>query len=411
MKKAIHSRFYFLLSAIMAFILSACATNKSITTPESSSSFSSDYSAWTTIPWSDSSIRIIGRADYSDSTQVFTSWSGTSYILGFSGTAVKIHLSAKGNVFNIAIDGDTAKTTTLDLTSSSDTLFNVASGLPEGKHYITVYKRTEATMGSAVFKGFDILGKANSSALPAKASKKIEFIGNSITCGYGILASDQYQNFSVLTEDASKSYASIAADFLGAEAHLISISGKGYYRNVDKTTTGILPESYDKTTLDGKSSWNFSTWIPDAVVINLGTNDFASGLPDSAQFTNSAISLVKVIRTHYPQAQIVLIDGPMLSNEYPHASAADSSLYPLSNASLAPDYVNSNGALKSQTVCQRFLNAVQGHFASNGDHNIYRVSFAAQGSVGYGADWHPSRAQAQKDGKTLVDYFKSKLGW
>lgn len=392
---------------------SSATESSSSVTPESSSSLTPTSSAsalsWTMVPFDDAAVRITGRADYSTTGAAKVSWSGSTFTLGFSGTAVKIHLTGGRNYFNVTVDGDTAEATVIR-SASQDTLIFLAENLSAGPHYISVYKRTEAALGSATFKGFDVFGEANAAALPSAPTKKIEFIGNSITCGYGILANSQSDHWSDSTEDASKAYAGIAASLLGAEAHTISVSGRGYYRNSDGTTTETLPDYFDNTLYAADHNWDFS-WIPDAVVINLGTNDFATGLPDSTTFVNSALSFIKTIRSKYPAAAIVLVDGPMLSDWFPYATATDSTLYPLSDATLSQNYIQTNGDIKTQTVCRRFLDAIKAARATDGDTNVYRKGFEVQGTLGLGADYHPSIAQGALNGKELAEWFRSELGW
>ncbi|MDN5553540.1 hypothetical protein [Prevotella sp.] len=59
----------------------------------------------------------------------------------------------------------------------------------------------------------------------------MEFIGNSITCGYGIMARSKFMNFSNSTENHYYTYAGIAARRLNAESMVVARSGIGAYRN------------------------------------------------------------------------------------------------------------------------------------------------------------------------------------
>jgi hypothetical protein len=49
---------------------------------------------------------------------------------------------------------------------------------------------------------------------------------------------------------------------------------------------------------------------------------------------------------------------------------------------------------------------------NSGDNNIYRFDFAPHdGSLGYGADWHPSASQQKKMSSELVPFISSITGW
>lgn len=57
--------------------------------------------------------------------------------------------------------------------------------------------------------------------------------------------------------------------------------------------------------------WDFRRWTPDAVVINLGTNDFST-LPHPSQevFTQGYEALIAAVRQAYPEVPIVCVAGP-----------------------------------------------------------------------------------------------------
>ena len=73
-------------------------------------------------------------------------------------------------------------------------------------------------------------------------SRKIEFIGNSITCGYGNEGTNKFQGFEYETENHYYSYAAITARNLKAQHWVVARSGIGAYRNYNGPKTGN-PES------------------------------------------------------------------------------------------------------------------------------------------------------------------------
>ena len=66
---------------------------------------------------------------------------------------------------------------------------------------------------------------------PALPSKKIEFIGNSITCGYGNEAMLPTNHYSYETQNHYLSYPQIAARQLDAVAYIVARNGIGVYRS------------------------------------------------------------------------------------------------------------------------------------------------------------------------------------
>ena len=157
---------------------------------------------------------------------------------------------------------------------------------------------------------------------PPQQKRKIEFFGNSITCGYAVEDSTGQDRGTAPYENAYLSYATITARHFDAEFHSTSKSGIGI---LVSWVPLIMPEMYyrlDPT--DAESKWDFSKYTPDVVVINLFQNDaWIIKLPDNDQFkaqfgskppTDEQIikaykDFVKTIRSKYPKAQIICALG------------------------------------------------------------------------------------------------------
>src|SRR5690606_37626129 len=114
------------------------------------------------------------------------------------------------------------------------------------------------------------------------------------------------------------SYGAITARNLNAEYRAVAYSGKGVFQNYGGGREEVMPELYLRTNpFDEDSEWDFEKWIPEIVVVNLGTNDFSSEIPDSVGFVKSYVNLLKTITKNYPNAQVVCLLSPMLSNHWP----------------------------------------------------------------------------------------------
>lgn len=363
---------YIHLALLTAVAFSACSSTPSDTETGSS---------WETIPVTSPALRVTGRADWSKKDQVSISWSGSAFTIGFEGTALKIELDATYNLFDVFVDGETLPSKVIDrskpLYESEEII--VVEGLPEGSHFVRIQRNTEINYGKNTLKSIKVQGKASPSALPAMPQKKIEFIGNSITCGLGILNKEN-DPAGFLSEDHFYSYAGQAARLLDAEEHCVCFSGKGITRNFDASTTQLIPDIYGKLSLQSETSWNPSDWVPDLIFINLGTNDFNLGIPDSSDFVNAVIHFTKQLREYYPKAHITLLDGPMMTGE------------PLA-------------------YCRKYLNAAQEALDLDGDKNVHRFSFDTQGELGYAIGNHPNVAQGQKDGTSLAEWVKKQFHW
>ena len=62
---------------------------------------------------------------------------------------------------------------------------------------------------------------------PEPRQRRLLFIGDSITAGYGVLCNDSDAPFAPETQSALHAYAAVAARALEADAHVIAYSGKG----------------------------------------------------------------------------------------------------------------------------------------------------------------------------------------
>jgi lysophospholipase L1-like esterase len=260
----------------------------------------------------------------------------------------------------------------------------VASGLAAGSHTIELYRESETYYGASQF--FGITGGALQAPPPSRG-RLIEFVGDSISAGYGNLGSESHGGgqpmapcgFTLETESAYLSYASVAARALGADASIVAESGWGVYRDRAGGTDSIMPKVYDRILgNDPTPVWDFRT-TPQAVVINLGTNDFA--LDDPGQpYATALAAFIDTIRGRYPGAWIFCAVGTMYTNiEHEQALAYTQSA------------VNSRGGEAAK---------------------VGVVDFRPQDETkGTGCDWHPNVAEHQRMADVLVPVLKAKLGW
>lgn len=83
----------------------------------------------------------------------------------------------------------------------------------------------------------------------------------------------------------------------------------GLHQDLGGGTTLLMPEIYQRTIGTASAAdWDFRQNIPDAVVVNLGTNDFASSV-DPKAFEASYVEFIHFIREKYPDAAILCVIG------------------------------------------------------------------------------------------------------
>jgi hypothetical protein len=107
---------------------------------------------------------------------------------------------------------------------------------------------------------------------------------------------------------ARKSVAFYASSSLAADRHVVALSAKGIVKNEPGDDSGVFfPAVYTRTLPDvPTSTWSFSGWTPDVVVLSLGGADLGSTNTLPAGFDKAYDALVVSIRQKYPAAHIVM---------------------------------------------------------------------------------------------------------
>ncbi len=326
-------------------------------------------------------IQYIGRFDFSNPKKVTYDWPGVHICAKFEGTSCSLRLNDHKNEYAIIIDEHAPRILTTDTAS----IYRVASGLADSvPHSITIMKRTESFIGKGEFEGF-ILDKSKQLLPPDKRpERRIEFIGNSITCGYGVEGDSATCHFSPETENASMSYAAMVSRALNADYSLVAYSGRGVVRNygdVNKTSRDPMPSLYDRICFnDSTSKWNFSRWVPQAVVINLGTNDFSTKpYPDKDVFQNAYEELINRIRRIYPGVDIFCICGPMIGEP-----------------------------------CMSYIKeVVVNDQKQKRDKDVFFIPIdrSIMTAEDWGCDWHPNVLGMMKMTNAIVPVIKTRMNW
>ncbi len=144
---------------------------------------------------------------------------------------------------------------------------------------------------------------------PLEKVRRIEVLGDSITCGYGVRGDTATTVFRTCDEDSTAAWAYLTAEELEADLHSQCISGKGIVRNCEGNVDVTFEQMFNMTSRNGEL-WDHTVWTPQVVVINGGTNDAWGGV--SAQdFEKGAEQLINRIRSAYTHAHIIWSYGVM----------------------------------------------------------------------------------------------------
>lgn len=262
--------------------------------------------------------RILFRHDAAE-----LSWSGTSATIWFEGESISAVMQDldTANYYNVIVDGIVLNKIHTDTVKRS---YVLACGLTNGKHEVQLFKRTEWDKGKTLFYGFELSEKGRILPASAKKERKMEFFGNSITCGYANEDTSENDSWFGYFQNAYLSYAAITARHFKAQFHSTSKSGIGIMVSWFPL---IMPEMYNRLDpFDSTSRWDFATYTPDIVVINLFQNDswlvknlqheqfkyrFGSTPPNEKAILDAYKNFVGTIRSKYPDAHIICALGNM----------------------------------------------------------------------------------------------------
>lgn len=326
-------------------------------------------------------IKYIGRFDFSEAEGPKFAWSASTITARFYGTTVNVKLKSFGdNYFLIVIDGKIA-INSLKVGEGEEKTFVLAFGLKDGEHEVRIVKRTEFYLGTAQFLGFDF-GEGKMLPPPLKLERRIEIIGDSITCGFGNEGENQDVEYSPEYDNSYLAYGAIAARKLNAESMIIGRSGFGLIRDYEGNKDNILPNIYSKVLPDKDLQWNFHEFIPQVVVINLGTNDFSQSMPYRKEFVSAYINLINRIRESYKDVKVICSIGPIIDDQA---------------LEVTRDYIK---------------NDVVERLKKENNNWIYFLEYKHQlESNGYGITYHPSLITHELMAKQLTDFIKEILGW
>lgn len=345
--------------------------------------------AQTLSPWGqrvdadNANIEYVGRVSFTNPKSPVFTFPGIQINAGFTGTSLRMIAKPKSGYFMAQIDGSRAFK--VGFNAERDSVVTLATALPQGNHQVKLMYVTEGYERRGEFRGF--LLDDGCQLIPASPApdRRIEFIGNSITCGYGVESTVKEAPFEDETCNHYYTYAARTARALNAQHLVVARSGIGVYRNYNGPKTGDkinMNTEYPHTLLyDTKEMWDFSRFTPQVVCINLGTNDTSTKGADYKLLKKGYVDLLAKVRKAYPEAKIVFLCGCMM---------------------ITDDLV----------MAKKAMNEVTDEAHKAGDKEVYRFDFTPQnGDLGYGASWHPSYWQHEKMAGELTAYLRVLMNW
>ncbi len=232
---------------------------------------------------------------------------------------------------------------------------------------------------------------------PAK-SRRIQMIGDSITCGYGVEGSVEDLVHDTAVENPTKSYSVKTARALDADFEIVAWNGKGvisaYIGEDDDQPddSWLVPMLYEYTDAgccqqffheppSMWEKWDHSSFEPDLITVYLGTNDasYTKNYPERKKaFGLVYQGFLRNIHQKHPHAKILCMLGTM---EY--------------------------------SLCSTVQHAVKEFSNANKDVEIKYLQLPPQDEEndGLGTFWHPTEATHEKAAQLVIHAAKELMGW
>ncbi|MCR5542049.1 MAG: GDSL family lipase [Ruminococcus sp.] len=389
------------LLCALALCISAvgCGKNESTEKETATSSQGMEEKGMKGTRLTEENAKLIGRTYLNDEGTLWCALSGSGAEFEFTGKNLDIMIESdkvtstgpRSHYSRIAIlvDGERVVNDMLDDTIKK---YSPIHGDTEVTKTVQIIKLSETAM--SCFGVLPIQLEEGASIKPTgPKSHKIEFIGDSITCGYGVDDEDPTHAFDTSTEDVTRAYAYKTAQNLEADYSMFSISGwgiiSGWTGNGEQHPEQQIPLYYEKQAfsyggfddVEAQSlDWDFSSYQPDLVVINLGTNDDSYCKSDEdkrAAYVAGYVEFLKTVRKDNPDARILCVLGIMGDALYPSVEKA-----------------------------------VSDYSAETGDTNISAFHLEPQKPEdGLVADYHPTEVTHTKAADALTAEIKRVMGW
>jgi lysophospholipase L1-like esterase len=261
-------------------------------------------------------VHVAGRVARGADGSLGFGWPAVYFEGRFRGTGVEVVVDSRTEFLRVLVDGEEkAQLRRPGLARL------VLRDLAPGEHVVRLEKQTESQVGGGRFLGF--YPTDGGVALPAPTrARRIEFIGDSYTVGYGDLSAvracpgEQVHD----TTDSQRAFGPVLARRLDADYRLVAYSGFGIVRNYNGSSPGLnLPAIYERDVPDdsARSALPGDDWRPQVIVVNLGSNDFSTPLNPGEPWADQAalraayrdryVAFARDLMARQPQAKVVLM--------------------------------------------------------------------------------------------------------
>lgn len=324
---------------LLVLIGVACTPQPAVTSAPTSSMTMPSHSHTATVPSAvpgplvpaaDKRLSVMGRTLIDEDGALRFGFPGVTLRFCFRGTQLGIAASSSGgrSRLRVRVNGETVKDIVLPKAKSELHLWSTpaehksSNAVQSNEHCAELVHLTETWLGVVTLVGVRVDGEL--SAPPALPERRLLFIGDSVTCGEALLRQPGCQK-NENWWDPDHSYGVLTARALHAQFQLVCFGGKGVVRDWQgKTDVLNAPQFFPLVIPDDTTPtrWDMARYVPDAVVISLGTNDFNLSLgefPERELFVATYVQFVNDVLEQFPEAQIFLTEGAIVNDDEPGA--------------------------------------------------------------------------------------------
>lgn len=358
-----------------------------------------------TVAADDAKIQYYGRVDFSDPKAPAFDWPAIYFKAKFTGTKLGFLFEGAACRYNVIIDSNEPEVLVVE--GGDTAVYWVETVLAAGEHTVTVEKRHETTDESVVFHGFALEDGTTLLDLSEKPALKIEILGTSSACGYGVESdhrdAETDDDYYIYT-NTSLAYGPLIAKHYGAQYMISAVSGTGLVINNNREDPPLWGDYFKYTLLAGAKDasspeWDLASWTPDLVIINLGLNDLdtywydiGNTVPASeADFKAAYTALLDTLRAKYPSTTKYLCVGAYSESGF--EGQIDHEYDPAPVEGLLREYV-------SEIVADQIT-------AGKTDIRYGNYAYQGTGDGWAGLDYHPNAEEQQSIADQITGYIRA----
>jgi lysophospholipase L1-like esterase len=247
-----------------------------------------EAAAAATVPTSDRNLRYLGRWQQQSSGSVYGYYqSGLEF--DFTGTSLSVALEAPCRIL-YSVDGGAPQR---NITANGTV--PIASGLRSGRHSVRFYSEYQQSFPKVRYFEID----QGACTRPSVRKPAMEFVGDSISVGFIGTG---------LVNSLGSSFTYKTPELLGFSHNTVAFGGIAATAGSGGPDSSGMVSRYTKLSeyVPGEANvpvWDTSRYVPDYVVVNLGTNDPSTG-PATPNFKPAYLTFLQNLRSYYPQATI-----------------------------------------------------------------------------------------------------------